>query len=126
MPAARPLLTCLSLCDQATLAPAGKLATHPKSFRSIVGISSFSQYKYVMVIKCLEYHLLQGRTMLSTTEELRPQEAEAMTIQQLTKELLFMKKQCNTMHNAVQSLSSQVLRLDRDVRALSQQKNGHY
>jgi hypothetical protein len=64
--------------------------------------------------------------MLSTTEELRPLEAEAMTIQQLTKELLFMKKQWNTMHNAVQSLSSQVLRLDRDVRALSQQKNGHY
>jgi flagellar capping protein FliD len=61
--------------------------------------------------------------MLSTTEESRPQDTDAMTVQQLTKEVAFMKKQYNTMHNAVQSLSSQVMKLNRDVRALSQKKN---
>jgi hypothetical protein len=60
--------------------------------------------------------------MVSTTAEPRPQD-DAMTIQQLTKELAFMKKQYDTMHNAVQSLSSQVMRLDRDLRAQSQKKN---
>ena len=43
-----------------------------------------------------------------------------MTIQQLTKELLLMKKQYATMYNAVQGLSSQVMRLDRDVRAVAE------
>jgi flagellar capping protein FliD len=60
--------------------------------------------------------------MLSNTEDPGTQDSDAMTIQQLTKELVFMKKQYNTMHNAVQSLSSQCMRLDRDVRALSQKR----
>jgi hypothetical protein len=59
---------------------------------------------------------------LSTAEPL-PQLTDAMTIQELTKELIFIKKQYNTMHNAVQSLSSQVMRLDRDLRSLSQKRN---
>ena len=53
--------------------------------------------------------------MTGTTAELPPQVSDAMTIQELTKEVLFMKKQYNTMYNTVQSLSSQVMRLDRDV-----------
>ncbi len=60
--------------------------------------------------------------MLGNTAEPGPQQSDEMTIQQLTKELVFMKKQYNTMHNAVQSLSSQCMRLDRDVRALSQKR----
>jgi hypothetical protein len=63
--------------------------------------------------------------MLTTTEEPRPQDADTMTIQQLTKELLLMKKQYSTMYNAVQSLSSQVMRLDRDVRGLSLRRDVH-
>jgi flagellar capping protein FliD len=59
---------------------------------------------------------------LSTAEPL-PQLTDAMTIQELTKELIFIKKQYNTMHNVVQSLSSQVMRLDRDLRSLSQKRN---
>ncbi len=60
--------------------------------------------------------------MLGNTAEPGPQQSDEMTIQQFTKELVFMKKQYNTMHNAVQSLSSQCMRLDRDVRALSQKR----
>jgi hypothetical protein len=63
--------------------------------------------------------------MLTTTEESRPQDADTLTVQQLTKEVLLMKKQYGTMYNAVQSLSSQVMRLDRDVRALSLRRDVH-
>jgi hypothetical protein len=61
--------------------------------------------------------------MAGITAELLPQITDGMTIQELTKELLFIKKQYNTMHNAVQSLSSQVMRLDRDLRSLSQKRS---
>ncbi|HKI32146.1 MAG TPA: hypothetical protein VKA46_09780 [Gemmataceae bacterium] len=57
--------------------------------------------------------------MVSTPAGLLPEDAESVTVEQLTKDLLFIKKQYNTMYNTVQSLSSQVMRLDRDVRALS-------
>ena len=63
--------------------------------------------------------------MLTTTEEARPQDVDAMTIQQLTKEVLLMKKQYSTMYNTIQSLSSQVMRLDRDVRGLSLRRDVH-
>ena len=56
--------------------------------------------------------------MVSTPAEARTQDAVPATAEQLTKDLLFMKKQYTTLFNTVQGLTSQVMRLDRDVRAL--------
>jgi hypothetical protein len=63
--------------------------------------------------------------MVSTPAEARPQDAVPVTVEQLTKDLLFMKKQYNTLFNTVQGLTSQVMRLDRDVRALSLRRDVH-
>jgi hypothetical protein len=63
--------------------------------------------------------------MVSTPTELVPRDAESVTVEHLARELLLVKKQYVTMHNVVQSLTSQVLRLDRDVRALSLRRNVH-
>ena len=61
--------------------------------------------------------------MASTPAEVRPQDAVPVTLEQLTKDLLFMKKQYNTMYNTIQGLTSQVMRLDRDLRPLSLRRN---
>jgi hypothetical protein len=63
--------------------------------------------------------------MVSTPAEARPQDAVPATAEQLTKDLLFMKKQYTTLFNTVQGLTSQVMRLDRDVRALSLRRHAH-